>query len=350
MARYHVLIVDDHREIRVTYRTNLEVLNEDLKVIDVPSGEEALLEAKLNPIDVLVSDIKLAGISGLELLDKIKAFNPDVKVILVTGLVDVEIRREVARLNAEAFFLKPIDVEEFQNTVLRLLGLKEGLISDKNIPGQQTEELPFGLPERIDHLCQVLDAYAVMLVDDRGKIAARSGSFPDDTDVSEIVPDLLATFGVIRKISSRLGKKNPEDLWYFSGSQYDLYWGHVGSRYGILVAAKPFRDDYGVARNLRVILEAEWGMEWMLEDQRPAVEGAQPDDHHRREKPGNENLQEDNELLMGIIQKSQGVSQDSVDEFWDQAEGENINLSHKNQDVISFEKARELGLTPDRGD
>jgi len=66
--KFRVLIVDDHQEIRTALRANLEALEVDLDLdlVDVPSGEEAIVEVVGTGIDLLIADIGLPGLSGIE--------------------------------------------------------------------------------------------------------------------------------------------------------------------------------------------------------------------------------------------------------------------------------------------
>ena len=57
-------------------------------MVDVPSGEEALLVASRRPVDLLIADVRLPGISGLELMARVHKRNPELKTILITGLTD----------------------------------------------------------------------------------------------------------------------------------------------------------------------------------------------------------------------------------------------------------------------
>ncbi len=65
--------------------STLQTLGHELDIIDAPSGEEALLEASRRKVDLLVADYLLPGISGVELMHKIKARNPELKVIFISG-------------------------------------------------------------------------------------------------------------------------------------------------------------------------------------------------------------------------------------------------------------------------
>ena len=75
MAPPSVLLVDDQRDIVRLLHSSLQTLGHELEIIDAPSGEEALLEASLRRIDLLVADYLLPGISGVELMHKIRLRN-----------------------------------------------------------------------------------------------------------------------------------------------------------------------------------------------------------------------------------------------------------------------------------
>jgi len=81
-----ILLVDDQRDILRLLHSTLDTLNNpDLQIFETPSGEEALLEASRQRIDLLVADYKLPGMTGIELMHKIRARHPDVKVIFDFG-------------------------------------------------------------------------------------------------------------------------------------------------------------------------------------------------------------------------------------------------------------------------
>jgi CheY-like chemotaxis protein len=82
MAPYRVLVVDDRREMRDVMCSAVETLGSRVDVTAVPSGEEALLEIRLQNFDLLVADVLLPGINGMELMKKAKERRPDLKVIL----------------------------------------------------------------------------------------------------------------------------------------------------------------------------------------------------------------------------------------------------------------------------
>ena len=82
---HRVLLIDDHRDVIRLLESALESLDHEFEVLEAPSGEEAFLEASGKEIDLFVIDYLLPGMSGLELLAKIKKRNEDAQVILISG-------------------------------------------------------------------------------------------------------------------------------------------------------------------------------------------------------------------------------------------------------------------------
>ena len=98
MSVPRILLVDDQRDILKLLHSTLDTLAHEMDISEAPSGEEALLEVSREKVDLLVSDYRLPGINGIELMHKIRARYPDVRVILITGMTDRKARDEI--LNA----------------------------------------------------------------------------------------------------------------------------------------------------------------------------------------------------------------------------------------------------------
>jgi DNA-binding NtrC family response regulator len=76
------------------------------------SGQRALEELALHPYDVLLLDMRMPGMNGLETLAAIKQNHPDIEVIVLTGHASVDAAAEIIRLGATEFLLKPCPLEE----------------------------------------------------------------------------------------------------------------------------------------------------------------------------------------------------------------------------------------------
>jgi DNA-binding NtrC family response regulator len=110
-----LLFVDDEEELVSTVVERLELRGID--AVGVTSGDEALQELHEGSFDVVVIDVKMPGIGGLDVLRTISRLHPEIKVILMTGhgsAKDSEIGR---RLGAVAYLQKPVDLEDLLTTV-----------------------------------------------------------------------------------------------------------------------------------------------------------------------------------------------------------------------------------------
>ncbi len=236
-----MLIVDDHQEIRTALRANLEALelDLDLDLVDVPSGEEAIVEVVGTGINLLIADVGLPGLSGIELYTKLKATYPEMQVILITGMEDEEIHQQIAEVGAEAFFFKPLKMPEFLNAVRRTMGLDPVVEEFEELSKLTKKNISKDVTSRIADLRGELGAISINIIQESGVIAAETGVVPDTIFETTVMPLLLNSFSTTNRISTFLGNEIPESVWYFSGDKYDLFWTHVDLKYGMIVITNP---------------------------------------------------------------------------------------------------------------
>jgi two-component system, chemotaxis family, chemotaxis protein CheY len=109
-----VLIVDDEHDVKLLFeqRFRKELRAGDLKFLFAYSGEEAmevLKDVSAADIILILSDINMPGLSGLELLKMVKDRLPHLKVMMITAYGDPETRSRAEQLGADSFLTKPID-------------------------------------------------------------------------------------------------------------------------------------------------------------------------------------------------------------------------------------------------
>ena len=122
MADAHILIVDDETAERVTLGEVLRL--ESFHVSLAGSGEEALnLLAQGETFDLVILDLRLPGLNGLQVLERLHTINPETLVILITGYGTLETAIQAMRNGAYDYLLKPCPVEDILATVRR--GLSE---------------------------------------------------------------------------------------------------------------------------------------------------------------------------------------------------------------------------------
>jgi DNA-binding NtrC family response regulator len=87
--------------------------------------DEAIAYARANKVDLAILDIKLKKMSGNEVLGLLKAATPEIRVIMLTGYPTVETAREAISLGADEYCVKPIDREELEEKVEKVLKAKD---------------------------------------------------------------------------------------------------------------------------------------------------------------------------------------------------------------------------------
>ncbi len=110
-----LLVIDDEPAIREGVRRILE--SESFQVETFASGHAALERIKQEPFDLVITDLKMPGISGMEVLKAIKEIQPDLPVIFITGYSSVDSAVEVMKLGAVDYIAKPFTPEEMLQTV-----------------------------------------------------------------------------------------------------------------------------------------------------------------------------------------------------------------------------------------
>ena len=116
---HKVLIVDDEEGIRESLKL---ILSDHYDVILTDGCEQALeVLGHAKDIGIVLLDIKMRKVHGLDVLKEIKAKHPKVKVIMVTGYKSVETAAEAARLGASGYVVKPFKSEEILETVKKNL-------------------------------------------------------------------------------------------------------------------------------------------------------------------------------------------------------------------------------------
>ncbi|MFP4055860.1 MAG: response regulator [Candidatus Brocadiia bacterium] len=118
-----ILLVDDDRALRAAAATALR--NQGHHVREAESGEAALELARDTRVDLLVCDVRLPGIDGLELLRALRLRQPAVAAIVVTAYGSLETARQALRLGASDYLTKPFRVADLCAAAARVLGARE---------------------------------------------------------------------------------------------------------------------------------------------------------------------------------------------------------------------------------
>ena len=347
MSAKRVLIVDDQRDIRQLLRDSIQLLGGNIDIVDVPSGEEAMLVISRQHFDLLVTDVRLAGMSGLELVRKVRKRNPGLKVILVTGMTDIEIRQQVSQAGAEAFFFKPVEIASFQSAVMNCLEPKEA--SGDGTPHKEGTiiEKPAKVDSasRLERLRASLEADCVLWVDASGEVLERSEGCPAGLDENELVQSVLEGEKVWAALNNLLGDRGSRDYSAFWGIPYRLHLckSTVGHMLIALTCTTEVNSSEETARRLMTeaaaVLETE-SADTSLADVAPQ-EG--PSDKTEEEPPLDEaDLSELDMVFQGAGENKANTQE--LDEFWDTAVEHTGAGNLSDRGSITYEQALRMGI------
>lgn len=117
MNKKKILIVDDEKNIRLTIVRSLESL--DIYVDQAISSEEALERLTIHNYDLVLLDMKLPGMSGMELMEKLKEYDINVKIIMISAHGTIQTAISCLKSGALDFIEKPFSPDEIRQLVMK---------------------------------------------------------------------------------------------------------------------------------------------------------------------------------------------------------------------------------------
>jgi CheY-like chemotaxis protein len=345
-----VLLVDDQKDIVRLLHSSLQTLGHQLDLIDAPSGEEALLEASRRKVDLLVADYLLPGISGVELMRKIKARNADLKVIFISGMTERKARTEMLGAGAVAIFDKPIPLADFLDAVERSLGLVRTIFPPET--GKESEAHRQTLSELLSGFRQKVKADAVFLISDRARVLARAGDLYDSSMEVSMLSALMAIYSAGLKVSRFIRQERLDSYHVFRGGDHDLILIPVDASHALLLAGKELANSERMLQTVEGMLFVRGDVENILQSlgvspssvvSEASVAAGDTSESTLMFESNEPEPEMDLDALFATASDKKKV--DDLDAFWNDAVEKTGNIP-TNPDVITYEEARKLGLTP----
>ncbi|NOX88937.1 MAG: response regulator [Calditrichaeota bacterium] len=116
-----ILIVDDEETITFSLYQSFILSKKPYEVITAETGEEALEKFQEKPFHLVITDIFLPGISGFDVLKKIRGSAPDTKFIVITAYGSGDKKEQAMREGASLYIEKPFDIRDFKKKVMEIL-------------------------------------------------------------------------------------------------------------------------------------------------------------------------------------------------------------------------------------
>lgn len=347
MAEYRILIVDDQRDARRFLRSQLESFGLGLQVVEVPSGEEALLVLTRQSFHLLITNLRLAGISGLELLPKARKRQPELRAILVLSVGDKKLEDKIAASNLDSWVYKPVHASELLAAVMRSLNLATGSPPAETDGAENRQQA--NLAERLGGLRQELDALSVNLLDDNGQIIAQAGNGKHAANLAALIPALMATYSAAEKVTLAMGSEIPRDVFFFSGTEFDLCFAHVGQLAGLLVISSPGAWEEMEKDLLQALHKAAGDVGQILTDMGLLVAQIPENLIERAPVEAEADSEPDlGELELILQQADQGqLEAADIDRFWDDLVQKHTESKPPGTGELSYDQAHQIGLTPE---
>ena len=393
----NITIVDDAFDLGRMLQAMLLTMDSTLSISVVPSAEEAILDSGRRPVTLLITDIRLPGISGLELVRRIRLRNPEIKVILISGTSDDNVIQKANELHTDGFFHKPLDFTEFLDCSRICLGLppKTGnLLAPADtlaaepeqaaaVPAaaaepeqaaqaaaldQSAEAAPAAAPEtvsptaeqasvhpltdRLVELRQRLGAQAVLVLDEVGRTIVQAGDWPEVGVESGLIPALFGSLSASERVSHLLGEGGQRLVQGYFGTIFDLALAPLGV-FALVAVQKKGRSALRLALTLEELLASQEELTKALAElaEPPAAAPASAALLEPASSPA-EGISEPEpveelglEGLMSLLDQPAGHPRpEDAESFWKDQKGSSTLPESPN--ILSYDEAARLGLTP----
>ncbi len=220
-----ILIVDDEDAILSVLQKSLSKLGDEYHVVTAPDGYAALEELKKHSFDLVVTDYKMAGMNGMELLGRIREEQPDTRVILMTAYGSVSVEAEAKRLEVYRYLSKPLEIDTFRQIVKEAM---EDVATSR--PGLLilSDEGYREVVQLLNQLLGDIGARCIFLTDAEGHFIARVGmvkNLPLE-QIATLVGSSVATLIEAGRVID--GDTDTINLAYREGKRENLYVVNIG--------------------------------------------------------------------------------------------------------------------------
>jgi len=116
--KIYILYIEDDKIVADSVSRTLQLLNQ--KIFTAYDGEEALGIIEKNPIDIIITDIRMPKLNGINLVEKLRQKDLDIPVIITTAFNEIDYLKKAIELSIESFIEKPIDLRKLLQTVAKI--------------------------------------------------------------------------------------------------------------------------------------------------------------------------------------------------------------------------------------
>ncbi|MBN1180461.1 MAG: response regulator [Anaerolineae bacterium] len=225
MKSKHILIVDDEPKVAFFLAKALGRTNASYKVQTAHSGAEALDVLDQTVIDLLITDLRMPNMDGLELMKRVRNRHPDCRMILMTAYGSPEIEAMSYQLEATRYITKPFSLDDLNAAVS--LALAEPEAPGRNILVISDERFE-KIAKCLADLRFEVGAQCILLADVSGPVIAQVGEL-QGMDTSTLISLAGGSFATAFEMARYLEERKSVTLNYHEGEKYDVYSSNVNT-------------------------------------------------------------------------------------------------------------------------
>ena len=157
-----ILIIEDESAIRRVLKKIISEENDSYEVEEAEDGLEGIEKIKNNDYDLVLCDIKMPKMDGVEVLEKAKLIKPEIPMVMISGHGDLDTAVNTMRLGAFDYISKPPDLNRLLNTVRNALDRKELVVENKRLKKKVSKKYEMiGESKAIAHIKEIIEKVAV---------------------------------------------------------------------------------------------------------------------------------------------------------------------------------------------
>ncbi len=224
----HILLVDDEEQVLFVVGESLKKLGAQCKVTTARDGHEALALCKSTSFDLIITDIKMPGMDGIELTEALYTLTPEIPVIWMTGFGNKALREEARRLGVQYFLTKPLNVSDIRQIARQALEVTKH--QQGNAVSSSSPHIDDALQKRMRRLKNDTGAYAVLLITAAGTPVETVGA-SQGLDVATLSALVAGNFLAAHEIAKMLGRESNFKVSYHESDQHNVYAYGIGDNY-----------------------------------------------------------------------------------------------------------------------
>lgn len=156
-----ILIIEDEQSIRRVLKKIISEENVTYEVDEAEDGLEGLDMFQNTDYDLILCDIKMPKVDGVEVLEKVRKTKPEIPIIMISGHGDLDIAVQTMRMGAFDYISKPPDLNRLLNTVRNALDRKELIVENKNLKKKISQKYEMiGESKAIEHIKIMIEKVA----------------------------------------------------------------------------------------------------------------------------------------------------------------------------------------------